>query len=286
VRILVTGGSGFLGRQIVAALRSRGATVIAPGRQEADLRDAAGREAAIAAARADALVHAAWVTAHDVYWHSPDNLDWAAATIDLARRFAMTGGWRFVLVGTCAEYDWTTIDDAPWSESRPCRPHTPYGAAKVLAWTVLQRTVPLAANARVFWPIGPHERPERLLPSLVRAVHRGQPIATGPAALTRDPIDVRDAGRAIAELALARAEGEFNIGGGKPVSLDTLARAVAGDAFPLVRLGARPMRAGEPLNMVADITRLRRTIGFTPQIPLAQTIADLFAECRAAAWAA
>lgn len=275
VRVLVTGGSGFLGRQIVAALRGHGAEVCAPARHDADLLSAAGRHTAVAAARAGVLVHAAWITRPGAYWHSAENVDWVAASIDLARRFAASGGRRIVFIGTCAEYDWSRPGRTPWHETRRCRPHTPYGAAKLLAWTALARLGLPAANARLFWPVGPHEHPDRLLPSLVRAVRTGVPIATGPATLTRDLIDVRDAGEAVALVALGRARGVVNIGSGRAVSLGELAAALGAGA--LLRPGSRKLPPGEPLRLLPDTTRLLRATGFAPRIPLQQTIADALA---------
>ena len=284
MRVLVTGGTGFVGRQVVAALRALGAAVAAPTRPDADLLTLPGRHAAIAAAeQAEILVHAAWLTRPGAYWHSPANLDWVAATLDLARLFAAAGGRRFVQVGSCAEYDWFGGDAAPWPETRACRPHTQYGSAKLLAWTVLSHGPLSAANARLFSPIGPGEHPARLLPSLIRAAVAGETLATGPAALTRDLIDVRDAGQAIAELALSAVRGPVNIGSGRPVTLGTLAAAVGARQ---VAFGARPLPPGEPLTLLPDTTLLWRELGFRPRVPLDQTIADAVAHWRALACAA
>ncbi len=283
MRVLVTGGAGFLGRQIVAALRARGAAVAAPARSSADLLRPEGRQAAVAGARAPTLVHAAWVTRPGVYRDSPENLDWVAATLDLAGRFAAAGGRRFVLVGSCAEYDWSLPPGTKWTEERPCRPATVYGAAKLLAWTMLAGMPLAVANARVFWPIGPHEHAARLLPSMLRAVRSACPLDIGPAALTRDLLDVRDAGGAIAGLALSDAEGVVNIGSGIALRLDRLAAAVGDPQARLLRLGARPLPAGEPLHMVADAARLGAITGIAPRYSLARTIADSRAVSAAAA---
>ena len=281
MRVLVTGGTGFLGQQIVAALRARGLGVAAPGRAEADLLSAEGRRALVASVRADLLIHAAWMTRPGEYWHSPVNLDWVRATHDLTRLFARAGGRRVVMVGTCAEYDWSCAGAAPLPESHPCRPHTPYGAAKLLAWTLLARCGLSAVNARVFAPVGPREHPARLLPSLIRAAATGEPLAIGPAGLTRNLIDVRDAGAAVALLALSEATGEVNIGSREATRLDALAAALG--VAEQVRFGARPLPVGEPLVLLPDTARLRAATGFAPRFPLARTLADAAAFWHAAA---
>jgi nucleoside-diphosphate-sugar epimerase len=282
-RVLITGGSGFVGRQIVASLSALGAEPLAP---RPDLLEAESRRAAVAAARADTLIHAAWVTKHGAYWEAEENLGWVAATLDLVRAFAAAGGKRVVLVGTCAEYDWSRPAATPWRETRPTHPGSLYGAAKLAAWNVTAAFAAgaglSAACARLFVPVGRHEAAGRLLPSMIASVLAGTELRVGPADLTRDLIDVRDAGEAIARLALSRCEGPVNIGTGRPLMLGDMVRQVAGGASHLIRLGGRPPRPGEPLWMVADPTRLYRATGFVPRHELPETIADAFAYWRAA----
>jgi nucleoside-diphosphate-sugar epimerase len=282
-RVLVTGGSGFVGRQIVVALAALGAEPVAP---RADLLDAPARRALVAEVRADTLIHAAWVTRHGAYWGADENLDWVAASLDLLRAFAAAGGRRFVFVGTCAEYDWSRPTRTPWRETRATRPASLYGAAKLATWTVAAafaaRAGLSAANARLFQPVGRHEDSGRLLPSLIAATRGGAEVRLGPADLTRDLIDVRDAGEAIARLALSGAEGPVNIGTGRPVALGELVRRVAGPAARAIRFGGRAARPGEPLWMVADPGRLRRATGFVPRYGLDETIADAVAHWRPA----
>lgn len=272
-RVWVTGGSGFLGRQIVAALRELGAQPVTGPR--VDLLDPAAR--ARAAPEADILVHAAWITTPGRYPLAPENLDWIAATLDLASRFPRAGGRRVVLVGSCAEYDWSRPGRTPWREARQCRPASLYGASKLAAWAALEafaRHAGLsAANARVFIPVGPYEAPARLLPGLIRAARDGRGIDIGPAGTVRDFIDVRDAGAAVAHLALSNLEGPVNICSGRATTLGELARLAVGDA-PAVRFGARGVRFGEPRWMVGDPERLRVGTGFAPRFALERTVAD------------
>lgn len=286
MRVWVTGGSGFLGRQIVAALRDMGAEPVAMAGARPDLLDPAARALAVWRANAAILVHAAWITRSGVYWDSAENPEWTAATLDLARLFAASGGRRFVLVGSCAEYDWQRPARAPWTERRPTRPGSRYGAAKLAAWHGLEclaaATGLSVANARVFIPIGQHEAPARLLPSLIRAAMSHEPLATGPADLARDFIDVRDAGEAVARIALAGVAGPVNVATGRTVSIAALARLVGAP----VRLGGRPARPGEPLWMAGDPARLHAATGFVPRHTLAETVADAIDDWRVRARAA
>jgi nucleoside-diphosphate-sugar epimerase len=281
-RVLVTGGTGFVGRQVVAALAALGAEALVPARPGTDLLARDGPAALIAATRPDTLVHAAWVTRHGAFWDAPENLDWIAASLGLVRRFVAAGGKRLLLVGSCAEYDWSRPTRTPWRETRATRPGSLYGAAKLATWTAAAafaaQSGVSATAARLFVPVGRGEAAGRLLPSLIAAMRAGEDIRIGPAELTRCFIDVRDAGEAIARLALSDAHGPVNIGGGRPVALGELARKVAGASSHLVHLGGRPPRPGEPLWMVADAARLRRATGFVPRYALEDTIADAMAD--------
>jgi nucleoside-diphosphate-sugar epimerase len=282
--VLVTGGSGFLGRQIVTSLLSLGCepTLLQSPRQ--DLLSPGGPQRVVAAARADTLIHAAWITRHGDYWDSEENIAWVTSSLELVRAFAAVGGKRVVFVGSCAEYDWTRPTDIPWRETRALRPTSLYGAAKFATWTVIAAFAAQAglsaACARVFMPVGRYEAPERLLPSLIASVISGAEVRVGPADQTRDVMDVRDAGEAIARLALTDSQGPANIGTGQPVMLSDLVKMVVGSRRHAITLGGRSLRRGEPLWMVADPSRLQRATGFVPRYTLADTIADAFAYWR------
>jgi nucleoside-diphosphate-sugar epimerase len=123
------------------------------------------RRALATEAQADTLIYAAWVTHHGAFWDSEANLDWIAASLDLLRGFAASGGRRVVFVGSCAEYDWARATRTPWRETRATRPASLYGAAKLATWiagSALAAQAGLSpACARLFVPIGQHEAPGR-----------------------------------------------------------------------------------------------------------------------------
>lgn len=89
-------------------------------------------------------------------------------------------------------------------------------------------------------------------------------------------MDVRDAGAAIAALALSNISGAINIGSGRVVLVSSVIRKLCELAGrpDLIGLGALPDREDEPPRIVADITRLRDELGFVPSISLEKGLAD------------
>ena len=91
-RVVVTGATGFVGREAVASLRSLGHSVISVGRGDrtpndshwisADLLIPGAAETLAEATSADALLHLAWTTRHGLYWNDLANLEWLSATIE------------------------------------------------------------------------------------------------------------------------------------------------------------------------------------------------------------
>ncbi|MCE9522825.1 MAG: NAD(P)-dependent oxidoreductase, partial [Alphaproteobacteria bacterium] len=67
-RVLVTGATGLIGRNVVKALTAAGHVVTAPSRSQANLLDAADRARMLDTARPQTIVHCAWVTDHGAYW--------------------------------------------------------------------------------------------------------------------------------------------------------------------------------------------------------------------------
>jgi nucleoside-diphosphate-sugar epimerase len=109
----------------------------------------------------------------------------------------------------------------------------------------------------------------------------GEPARTSSGRAIRDFIDTRDAGAALAALALAGAAGEVNIATGEAHSVREIAKLL-GDIVrrpDLVEIGALPDRE-EPPYIVGSSKRLRDEVGFAPQITLEQGLADALAFWR------
>jgi nucleoside-diphosphate-sugar epimerase len=290
MRILVTGASGFIGRQVLSALSSTGVAVEAVSRRrivpapfcrwhEADLLAPGVAGDLIEQTRPTHVLHLAWCVEHGRFWTDPANLDFAAATLALARACAKQGIARFVAAGTCYEYDWP--EDGNCSEATTALAgHSLYDISKDACRRTLARFFELEtiefAWARLFFLYGPYETASRLVASLARALVCGEPALCSPGRAIRDFIDVRDAGHALAALTLSSATGPVNIAAGQAVTVADVAKTLGRLAGrpDLVRLGALPDRAGEPPRIVADVSRLRHEVSFQPARSLETGLAD------------
>ena len=293
MRVVVTGGSGFVGRAAVAALVATGAEVHLFGRSSAAVAgcqrhaiDLIGDDPAalLAAIAPSHLLHLAWYAEPGKFWQAPQNLDWLAASLRLARGFAAAGGTRLVGAGSCAEYDWRVplLDEA----TTPLVPGTLYGTAKAALFQTLTAAAPVLGLSfgwgRIFFPYGRGERAGRLLPDVIDAVLAGRRVATSDGEQLRDFIHVEDAGAAMVALLASDMTGAVNIASGDCRPLREIigtAAALAGDAT-LIDWGARPRQPGEPAVMAAATERLHGTLGFVPRWTLADGIADMVAARR------
>lgn len=285
MRVLVTGGNGFVGRHTLRPLADAGFEVHGlahaaiprgePGVlwHQGDLLAPGFAEAIIRRVRPTHLLHLAWETTHGEYWSSPANQQWVGATASLAHAFVESGGRRMVGVGTCAEYDWSAaVCD---EEQTPLRPSTPYGAAKAAAGTSLL-ACPGAAWARLFFVYGPGEDPRRLMSSVLSALRRGQVARCTSGQQRRDFVHVLDCATALTRLVQGDEVGAFNVATGTAVAVRDVVLAIARGlgAEERVAFGAVPDRAGEPPLIVASVARLR-ALGWTAAYDMRAGVEDM-----------
>jgi nucleoside-diphosphate-sugar epimerase len=291
-RVLVTGAGGFIGLPMVAqlaraggqvdALTTRRAPAQVPGVRwhRVDLGDYRAVEALVQELAPERLAHIAWYAEPGSFWQAPENVEWVERSLHLVRCFANSGGRRMVMVGTCAEYDWSAIDGPLSESSSPLGAATLYGAAKdalrrVAEAYAMQEGIELAW-ARVFFLYGPREAPGRLVSSVVRSLLAGESIETTSGEQIRDFMHVEDVAGAIAALLQSSVVGAVNVASGVAVAVsEVIARAATATGRPeLVHRGALPDRAGEPPSLVADVRRLREEVGYRPRWSLADGLAD------------
>ncbi|WP_349573388.1 NAD-dependent epimerase/dehydratase family protein [Azotobacter salinestris] len=285
MRVLLTGGSGFVGRYVLDSLQRRGIPTVAVGRCglvlqadsiEADLLEVGDFSRLLDQAQATHLLHLAWYAEHGKYWASPLNLRWVDATTRLVEAFCGAGGCHVVVAGTCAEYDWS--HGYCREDSTPLVPATLYGAAKDatrrLVAAVCESYQVTCAWGRIFLPFGTGEASSRLVPSLIDVLQGGRmPFGVNSRAY-RDFLHVSDVAEGLVSLLLANAHGVYNISSGQPIQLAAIVTEIARlcRADPQVVLRLASERPSEPPLLVGESLKLR-ALGWMPQVPLMQGLA-------------
>jgi len=266
-RVLLTGGTGFVGRQVLKALAKSDArvrAVVRDGAAASRLGDSAAVESIIdspdlfrepidwwvkALEDVDTVVHVAWYAEPGKYLHSPENIVCLEGTLRMGQATLLAGVKRFVGVGTCFEYDLTA---GMLSTHTPLRPASPYAGAKAAAFLALSQWLPQQnisfAWCRLFYMFGEGEDERRLFPYLRTQLAAGKPVDLTSGNQIRDFLDVRIAGEKVAETALGDRTGPVNICSGIPVTVRQIAERIADEygRRDLLRFGARPDNQVDP----------------------------------------
>ena len=293
-RVVVTGGSGFLGQYVVCALRSRGHEVFAPRRVEYDLTHEPDVERLYADLRPQIVVHlAAAVGGIGANRAQPgtffyQNLHMGTMAMEHGRRAGLE---KFVGIGTICSYPKFTAvpfkEDDLWS-GYPEETNAPYGLAKKMLLVQGQAyRQQYGFNAIHLLPVnlyGPGDNfdPEssHVIPALIRkcaeAVDRGATEITcwGDGSATREFLYVEDCADAIV-LATERYDGDqpVNLGAGFEITIRDLATLVAESCGFTGRIcwdASKPN--GQPRRSL-DTTRAANLFGFTARTPFREGLA-------------
>ncbi|MFF5404523.1 NAD-dependent epimerase/dehydratase family protein [Streptomyces misionensis] len=291
MRILVLGGTGYLGRHVTERLRALpGARLSAAGRVGAEYAvdlatDRPERLAkTLAAAAPDAVVNCAGATGADPVTLAEVNARGPAVLCAALREAAPTA--RLVHLGSAAEYGPGT-PGVPVTESAPARPVTPYGATKLAGTLAVAAAALDAVVLRIGNPVGAGA-PAAGLPGRVTALLRSagsDPSAVlrlGDLSAYRDFVDVRDVARAaaLAVTAPGPLPPVLNIGGGGAVPVRELVHGLARTAGFRGRLeesAGGSARSAQVSWQCSDVSAAARVLGWRPAHGLDDSLAALWA---------
>ena len=286
MRVLVTGGAGFIGSQFVRRLASHGEQVVVLDKLtyagnranldgveheffEGDIADA--EAVARAANGVEAIVNFAAETHVDRSILGPaefilTDVLGTQVLLDYARHHDI----RHVQVSTDEVYGDIDLNAEPCTEDAPLRPSSPYSASKsggdmqVLAYVRTYGTDALVTRGANTY--GPRQYPEKFLPLFITNAFQGEPLPVyGDGRQRREWLQVEDHCAAI-EVALRNgAAGEvYNVGGQERENMEVVRRILdlTGANPDLVRHVAD--RPGHDRRYSVDSTKLR-DLGWTPQ---------------------
>jgi len=300
--VLVTGGAGYICSHTVRLLQQEGYDVtvvdnLSRGHRHnagserlrvLDISDTAGLCAIFEERQIDAVVHFAAYIAVGESMRAPEMYfaNNFGGSLSLLTAMIRTGVRKLVFSSTAAVYGMPTA--VPIKEEAPYAPVNPYGESKVMVEKLLHwfdqvhgmRSVSLryfnAAGAHAGGNLGEEHDPEtHLIPLLFRAILTGQPVTifgedypTADGTCIRDYIHVDDLARAHV-LALEWLTGggkseAFNVGTGSGYSVREVLRAVEKVTRHQVPYVTGPRREGDPPELVADSSKIRRMLKWTP----------------------
>ncbi|NNN08839.1 MAG: NAD-dependent epimerase/dehydratase family protein [Acidimicrobiaceae bacterium] len=294
MRVLITGGQGFVGRHLTQHLTEMGDDVTVADR-EVDVTDRPALVNALSTVAPDVIYHLAAMTSVAESWSRPAeytrvNVLGTAHLLDAA--YELVPEARVVLVSSAEVYGIVRETDLPLTESSPTVPANPYSTSKLEAEHVARDAVRSRHQevviARPFNHIGPGQSPVFVVPALVQrmldATAEGRHfIMVGDLSTRRDFSDVRDVVRAYRLLAeWGRAGEAYNVASGHEIALSDLADELRRRINPDLELLIDPdlLRPVEVPVSRGSFDKLHEATGWEPTFTMAQSLNDVIAAQR------
>ncbi len=311
MKVLVTGGAGFIGSHVVDRLVNEGYHVriiddLSTGRLgniqghlssgevefvKGDIRDAAFVTRGVK--NIDVVVHLAAITNVPFSIANPDltfdvNL---LGTLNLLRSSIKENIDRFVFVSSCAVCG--EPKSLPVNEEDKPNPISPYAESKLIAERYClgfyERQLLLPVVLRFFNVYGPRQGMNDYSGVITHFIDRCKqrlPLTIyGDGAQTRDFVNVHDVVEAtFASMKSSKAEGEvFNVGSSKPTSINALAKTVSELAGADLKICYEKPREGDIKDSYADISKAKKLLGYAPKVSLRDGLRTLFEDKTVAA---
>ncbi len=294
-RVLVTGGSGFIGSHLVRKLRAMGAQVAVTVRYgnivknirlaecwndihiiEADVRNRGALEA-IREFSPQVVFHLA------AYHHVGQSFRQVEECFDVNAKGSANlfdschQAEKFVYIATSEVYGYQ--ESVPFVETMEPRPMSPYAITKYAGelYCRLKQRIGGPTSIVILRPFnayGPYQSTKAIIPELIIKSLRGEPIRTTRGEQTREFNFVTDLAAGMIQAAEhpEKVDGPINLAAGHEVKICQLVRTIAEitKTRSRIEIGALPDRPNEIWRMYGDATRAREVLGWKPEVNLEQ----------------
>ena len=239
MRVLVAGGGGFLGAEIITNLIESGFEVKSFGRNFssaiyceqiiADITNPDSYQKLLSTWKPEVVIQAAWVTHQKTYRTSPLNSEYKDATLRFAEQSYLSNTGHFLALGSSAEYG---IPTEPCNAlTTPAKPVDIYGTAKLQTLVKLREMTEKFSSklswARIFQPYGPSQDLARLLPFAKEKLLAGKSVKVANPNMILDWISSRDVASAVTYAIRNQINQVFDVGTSKPISVMQALRTLA-----------------------------------------------------------
>ncbi|MBF0521755.1 MAG: NAD(P)-dependent oxidoreductase [Candidatus Omnitrophica bacterium] len=288
--IIITGASGFVGAALIKQAAKDGNRVIALKRESSDLTRIKNVKGVylfnyetllekknlqkIKSLKPDIFIHAAWQGVggkdRNELFQITNNLPF---TLDLVQLAYDVGCAHWIGIGSQAEYG---NPNQKVDELFPTNPTTLYGKSKVAtSWSALglcQASGMTGSWVRLFSPYGPDDNPDWFIPYVIKELSQGRAPKLTKCEQLWDYLYIDDVATGILSVAYANAPGIFNLGSGKAVPLRKIIEIIQKLVNPKIQpqFGAIEYRPDQVMHLEADIRKIKKITGWTPQTNLKQ----------------
>ncbi len=277
IRILVTGGNGYLGSQLVSALKKEEAEVFVMDKDaipsdhsfNTDITDRSAVEKAVQKIQPEIIYHLAALLNRERNFDHFDQINRVNhnGALNLLLALKDVPYRNFIFTGTSEVYG---SNEPPFHEEQVPKPASPYSLTKRYAELLISTFSSLYNKhftiLRLFNFFGKDMPVEFFIPQMIRAFQYENSFEMTEGAQKRDFLYVEDVIQAL--LLSARSEKAldeiFNVCSGQAVSLKQLAIEIKSNLNNSceIKFGALPYRENEVWNMVGDNTKIKTMLGF------------------------
>ena len=286
MRILITGGSGFIGSHAATHLLAAGHDITTMDNSEGgidgvrhvkgDIRNA--ETVGIAMEGQEAVVHLAAMVSAAGSIDDPEttfavNIE---ASVNVLAAARLAGVKKAVLASSASVYG--REPNTPTKEDEPLTPLSPYAESKIAMEELAVEAGLPTICLRFFNVYGPGQRIAgayaAIIPlSITRALKNETVTIYGDGEQTRDFIYVDDVCQAI-ELALTKGKGAINIASGKESSINDIVTTIVKLAESESEVEHAPARKGDPRKSVADVSLAKKELGFSATTELEEGLKE------------